>query len=82
MKVRNPGPNWHRVGGSLFPVGEVVEVDDALGRFVVAEMRFEEVKHAAEDDKAHRAHEGTQSPSVVPAAVESRKVKPATGKRK
>ena len=43
MKVRNPGPMIHRVGGVLFPAGEVVDCDEALARFVVAEMRFEKV---------------------------------------
>lgn len=87
-RVRNPGPHSHRIGfaGSTvyFPVGEVVECDDLLAAWVVANMRFERVgeKQAAADDTAPRAHEGTQSPSVVPAAVEARKTKPAQGKRK
>ena len=43
MVVRNPGPQFHRVSGIAFPVGEAVSVADEVGAFLVRSMGFEQV---------------------------------------
>lgn len=53
--VKNPGPQHHRVGGSVFPPGVVVECDDALARYVVEEMKFERVDKPAQKPIAEGA---------------------------
>ena len=61
MKVKNPGPNSHRVGGVLFPAGEVVECDEALAKFCVTEMGFEvEKKPISEGPPASKPAKGVK----------------------
>jgi hypothetical protein len=40
-RVKNTDKRPHRVGPTLFPVGEFVETDERTARFVVSEMGFE-----------------------------------------
>ena len=45
-KVKNPGPNSHRVSGIYFEPGKVVECPDEVALFVVRSMGFERVPDA------------------------------------